>query len=106
LVEDELRCLGGYGHRRSGDNAVEPPYDQFEFLHLDTRYRITGSSTSAAATTNESPRLTGPLTSFWFSNDCGQPFVDVAPTESDTSKSWFLVPDVTRSRSVDRRTAS
>lgn len=67
-------------------------YNHFEFLYLDPRYRITDSSTSGAATNDATLRLTSPLMSFWFSNDRGQVFCDVAPTKADSTKNWFYIP--------------
>jgi len=69
-------------------------YNHFEFLYLDPRYRFTDSRTSGAATIDATLRLSGPLTSYWLSNDRGQIFCDVAPTKFDSSKSWFRIPIV------------
>jgi hypothetical protein len=66
-------------------------YNHFEFLYLHPQYRITDSSTSGVATNGATLRLTGPVMSFWFSNDRGKVFCDVAPTKFDASKNWFRI---------------
>jgi hypothetical protein len=66
-------------------------YNHFDFLYLNTKYRITDSSTDGVATNNASLRLTGPSASFWLSNDRGQISCDVAPTKADSPKNWFRI---------------
>jgi hypothetical protein len=69
-------------------------YNNFEFLYTNPRYRITDSSTDGRPTGDASLRLTGPSASFWFSNERGRLFCDVAPTQVDSQKNWFRIPIV------------
>lgn len=68
--------------------------NNFEFLYTNPQYRFTDSSTDGRPTGDASLRLTGPLASFWFSNERGRLSCDVAPTQSASEKNWFRVPIV------------
>jgi hypothetical protein len=61
---------------------------------MNPQYRITDSRTDGRPTGDASLRLTGPLASFWFSNERGRLFCDVAPTQSASQKNWYRVPIV------------
>jgi hypothetical protein len=65
--------------------------EYFEFLYLDSRYRITNSSTSGFATTNASLTLTGPIINWQITNDRGQILFDVAPTKFSAPENWFRI---------------
>ena len=69
-------------------------FDNFEFLYTNPQYRITDSSTDGRPTGDAFLRLTGPLASFWFTNERGRLFCDVAPTQSASQKNCFRVPIV------------
>jgi hypothetical protein len=69
-------------------------YNDFEFLYTNPQYRFTDSSTDGRPTGDASLRLTGPLASFWFSNERGRLVCDVAPTQSASQENWFRVPIV------------
>jgi hypothetical protein len=66
-------------------------YNYFEFLYLNPRYRITDSSTGGTATSDATLRFTGPQASFWFSNERGRIYCDVAPTRNATRENWFRI---------------
>jgi hypothetical protein len=66
-------------------------YNNFEFLYTNPQYRITDSRTDGRLTGDASLRLTGPLASFWVSNERGRLFCDVAPTQAASQKNWYRV---------------
>jgi hypothetical protein len=69
-------------------------YNDFEFLYTNPQFRVTDSRTDGRPTGDASLRLTGPLASFWISNERGRLFCDVAPTQSASQANWFRVPIV------------
>ena len=63
----------------------------FDLLYLDSRYHITNSSTSGAASINASLTITGPILTWDLTNDRGQFLLSVAPTVLATADNWFTV---------------
>ncbi|WP_082978401.1 hypothetical protein [Mycobacterium sp. 1081908.1] len=63
----------------------------FELLYLDSRYHITNSSTSGAASINASLTITGPILIWDLTNDRGQFLLSVAPRALATADNWFTV---------------
>ncbi|GAA4537647.1 hypothetical protein GCM10023161_14850 [Mycobacterium paraffinicum] len=62
----------------------------FDFLYLDSRYRITDSATSGNPTINASLTIAGPSLTCHISNDRGQIGVTFAPTKStEVPDNWF-----------------
>lgn len=62
----------------------------FDFLYLDTRYRITDSMTSGNPTINASLTLTGPVISWELTNERGQVRFAIAPTQlAKSPDNWF-----------------
>jgi hypothetical protein len=65
----------------------------FDFLYLDSNYRITDSTTSGNPLINASLKLVGPVIAWDLSNDRGQIRFVIAPTKSSkTPENWFRVP--------------
>jgi hypothetical protein len=62
----------------------------FGFLYLDPRYRITDSKTGGDAI-NASLTVTGPVLSWFLTNDRGQMQLSIAPTRLLTPRNWFWV---------------
>jgi hypothetical protein len=60
----------------------------FDFLYLDSRYRITDSKTRGDAI-NASLTVTGPILTWFLVNDRGQMQLSIAPTRSLTPRNWF-----------------
>jgi hypothetical protein len=63
----------------------------FDILYLDSRYRITDSSTTGVPTANASLRLQSPILCWNITNDRGQILLYVAPTELVTPTTWYSV---------------
>ncbi|RAU93025.1 hypothetical protein DQP58_17295 [Mycobacterium colombiense] len=64
--------------------------ENFGFLYVDPRYRITDSVTSGISTINAGLNLTGPLLSWSIDNDRGILGFAVAPTElAGAPDNWF-----------------
>jgi hypothetical protein len=68
--------------------------NHFDFLYLNPQYRITDSGAGGNATDTATLRFSGPLASFWFSNERGRIFCDVAPTKLASQENWFRIPIV------------
>jgi len=60
----------------------------FDFLYLDSQYRITDSKTGGDAA-NASLTVTGPVLTWFLTNDRGQMQLSVGPTHSLTPRNWF-----------------
>lgn len=65
--------------------------NHLDMLYLNPRYRITDSSTRGLASIDASLRLTGPVLSWYLTNDRGQIELTVAPTKRVTPENWFWV---------------
>lgn len=66
--------------------------ENFGFLYVDPRYRITDSVTSGIPTINAGLNLTGPLLSWSIDNDRGILGIAVAPTElAGSPDNWFPI---------------
>jgi hypothetical protein len=63
---------------------------EFEFLYLDSRYRITDSKTGGEKT-NSSLTVTSEVLTWFLATDRGQTQLSVAPTELLTPRNWFWV---------------
>lgn len=61
----------------------------FDFLYLDSRYRISDSRTSSSSESDAFLVMTGPILTWRLVNNRGQFQLAVAPTELLARENWF-----------------
>jgi hypothetical protein len=69
-------------------------YNNLEFLYLNSRYRITDSSTTGSQTDRASLTVTGSTMTVDLTNDRGKIRFEIAPTKFLNSRTWFRVTTV------------